>query len=82
MTLKLKEKIYSNTYGTHICMRLLPDNKRIEEIDVYITENGLTERTSADNNPDFPKSEIRRRSSKRFMSYIDPQGRRPLAPGD
>ena len=52
-------KLAEHTDGTHIYMRLRLDNKRIEEIDAYITETGWTYRTSADNNPDFPKPEIR-----------------------
>lgn len=55
MAMKLEE----HTYGTHIYMRLLLDNGRIEEIDAYITQNGWSYHTSADNNPDFPKPELR-----------------------
>lgn len=55
MTTKLSE----HTYGPHVYMRLKLDNGRIEEIDAYITETGMKYHTSADNNPDFPKTEIR-----------------------
>ena len=40
-------------------MRLKLDKGRTEEGDEYITENGMKYHTSADNNPDFPKPEIR-----------------------
>ena len=59
-------KLAEHTDGTHIYMRLRLDNKRIEEIDAYITETGWTYRTSADNNPDFPKPEIRAQIIKVF----------------
>ena len=59
-------KLAEHTDGTHIYMRLRLDNKRIEEIDAYITETGWTYRTSADNNPDFPKPEIRAQNIKAF----------------
>lgn len=62
MAIKLAER----TYGTHIYMRLRLNNKRIEEIDACITENGWTYHTSADNNPDFPKPEIRAQIIKAF----------------
>ena len=52
-------KLCEHTYGPHIYMRLKLDNGRIEEVDAYITENGMKYHTSADNNPDFPKPEIR-----------------------
>lgn len=59
-------KLAEHTDGTHIYMRLRLDNKRIEEIDAYITETGWTYRTSADNNPDFPKPEILAQIIKAF----------------
>ena len=59
-------KLAEHTDGTHIYMRLRLDNKRIEEIDAYITETGWTYRTSADNNPDFPKPEIRAQFIREF----------------
>ncbi len=59
-------KLAEHTDGTHIFMRLRLDNKRIEEIDAYITESGWTYHTSADNNPDLPKPEIRAQIIKVF----------------
>lgn len=55
MAIKLDE----HTNGTHVYMRLVLDSGRIEEVDAYITESGWKYHTSADNNPDFPKPEIR-----------------------
>ena len=44
MALKLEE----HTYGTHIYMKMRLDNKRIEEIDVYLRNDGEHYITSAD----------------------------------
>lgn len=55
MAIKLSEY----TYGPHVYMRLKLDNGRIEEVDAYATETGWKYHTSADNNPDLPKPEIR-----------------------
>ena len=44
MAIKLEE----HTYGTHIYMRMALDNKRIEEIDVYLRNDGEHYVTSAD----------------------------------
>lgn len=42
-------KLAEHTYGSHIYMRMMLDNKRIEEIDVYIGQDGKeTYKTSAD----------------------------------
>lgn len=42
-------KLVEQTHGSHIYMRMMMDNKRIEEIDVYIGQNGEeTYKTSAD----------------------------------
>ncbi len=49
-------KLAEHTDGTHIFMRLYLDNKRVEEIDAYITESGWTYHTSADNNPGPPQA--------------------------
>jgi len=59
-------KLAEHTDGIHIFMRFRLDNKRIEEIDAYITESSWTYRTSADNNPNFPKPEIRAQIIKAF----------------
>ena len=44
MAVKLEE----HTYGTHIYMKMRLDNKRIEEIDVYLRNDGEHYVTSAD----------------------------------
>lgn len=44
MAIKLEE----HTYGTHVYMRMVLDNKRIEEIDVYLRNDGEHYVTSAD----------------------------------
>ena len=42
-------KLAEHTYGGHIYMRIMLDNKRIEEIEVYIGQNGEeTYKKSAD----------------------------------
>ena len=44
MAVKLEE----DTYGNHIYMKMRLDNKRIEEIDVYLRNDGEHYVTSAD----------------------------------
>lgn len=44
MAIKLSEQ----TCGTHIYMRMKLDNGRIEEIDVYLRDDGTQYKTSAD----------------------------------
>lgn len=44
MAVKLEE----HTYGNHIYMKMRLDNKRIEEIDVYLRNDGEHYVTSAD----------------------------------
>lgn len=42
-------KLAEHTYGNHIYMRLMLDNKRIEEVDVFLQKDGSKiYRTSAD----------------------------------
>ena len=43
----MPEKLVEHTYGTHIYMKIL-NNKRIEEIDVYLRKDGEHYVTSAD----------------------------------
>ena len=45
-------KLSEHTYGGHIYMRLRLDNKRIEEIDVYLRSDGIHYVTSADHFPE------------------------------
>lgn len=44
----MSEKLVEHTYGTHIYMKMRLDNKRIEEIDVYLRSDGEHYVTSAD----------------------------------
>ena len=44
----MPEKLVEHTYGTHIYMKMRLDNKRIEEIDVYLRNDGEHYVTSAD----------------------------------
>lgn len=55
MAIKLSEY----TYGGHIYMRLRLDNKRIEEIDVYLRSDGIHYVTSADHCPENHPSGLR-----------------------
>lgn len=41
-------KLVEHTYGPHIYMKMQLDNHRIEEIDVFFTNDGVLYRTSAD----------------------------------
>ena len=41
-------KLAEHTYGDHIYMRMRLDDGRIEEIDVYLRNEGTVYRTSAD----------------------------------
>lgn len=43
------KKLIEHTYGTHIYMKMELDG-RIEEIDVYVREDGWTYRTTGDSN--------------------------------
>lgn len=51
------EKLIEHTYGSHIYMKIKLDDKRIEEIDVYIREDGFHYRTSADNGAELDQTE-------------------------
>lgn len=44
----MSEKLVEHTYGTHIYMKMRLDNKRIEEINVYLRNDGEHYITSAD----------------------------------
>lgn len=48
-------KLVEHTYGTHIYMKMRLDNKRIEEIDVYIRNDGEHYVTSADHEMELYK---------------------------
>ena len=42
-------KLVEHTHGNHIYMKMVLDNRRIEEVDVYLDRNGkMIYKTSAD----------------------------------
>ena len=51
MAIKLEE----HTYGTHIYMKMVLDNKRIEKIDVYLRDDGEHYVTSVDHGMELYK---------------------------
>lgn len=52
------QKLTEHTYGNHIYMKIQLDDKRIEEIDVFFTNDGGTIfRTSADHGAELDKTE-------------------------
>lgn len=51
------KKLIDHTYGTHIYMKMELDG-RIEEIDVYVREDGWTYRTTGDNSQERRKQII------------------------
>ena len=48
-------KLVEHTYGTHIYMKMRLDDKRIEEIDVYLRNDGEHYVTSADHGMELYK---------------------------
>ena len=53
------KKLIEHTYGSHIYMKLMLDNERIEEIDVYLKSDGNhTYITSADNSNNSLRNDI------------------------
>lgn len=56
-------KLAEYTGGSHIYMKMKLDNGRIEEIDVFIRDDGMYYRTSADYRPD---AELREEIIKAF----------------
>ena len=45
-------KLVEHTYGAHIYMKMKLDSGRIEEIDVYLRDDGTHYQTSADHCPE------------------------------
>lgn len=61
------QKLIEHTDGTHIYMKLVLENKRIEEIDVYLKADGNhTYITSADNVSELDTTEKTRARKKSF----------------
>ena len=67
MAVKLKE----HTYGTHIYMKMRLDNKRIEEIDVYLRKDGEHYITSADHGMELCSGERLKQKQKLRHEIID-----------
>lgn len=67
MAVKLEE----HTYGTHIYMRMRLDNKRIEEIDVYLRNDGEHYVTSADHGMELYSGESLKQRQKLRQEIID-----------
>lgn len=51
------KKLVEHTHGIHIYMKLQMDVNRIEEIDVYLKDNGKQYITSADPKPDIEEKQ-------------------------
>ena len=51
----MAEKLEEHTYGTHIYMKMRLGDKRIEEIDVYLRNDGEHYVTSADHGMELYK---------------------------
>ena len=59
-------KLTEHTYGNHIYMKMKLDNERIEEIDVYFTNEGEKYVTSADHGMElYTEEELERRKKLR-----------------
>ena len=59
-------KLAEHTYGNHIYMKMKLDNERIEEIDVYFTNEGEKYVTSADHGMElYTGEELERRKKLR-----------------
>ena len=63
-------KLEEHTNGNHIYMRMKLDNGRIEEIDVYIREDGEQYKTSADNGAELDKTEEQKQNRKALREEI------------
>ena len=63
-------KLNEHTYGTHIYMKMQLDNKRIEEIDVYIRETETIYKTSADNGLELCKTDEEKQAKLKLREEI------------
>lgn len=64
------EKLIEHTYGSHIYMKMRLDNKRIEEIDVYIKEDGEHYKTSADYGAELDLTEEQKQERMKLREEI------------
>ena len=67
MAIKLEER----TYGTHIYMKMYLDNKRTEEIDVYLRNDGENYVTSADHGMELYKGKELEERKRLRQEVID-----------
>lgn len=67
MAIKLEE----HTHGTHIYMKMRLDNKRIEEINVYIRNDGEHYVTSADHGMELYKGKELEDRKRLHQEIID-----------
>lgn len=67
----MPKKLIEHTYGTHIYMRIRLDNKRIEEIDVYLWKDGEHYITSADHRMELCSGESLKQKQKLRHEIID-----------
>ena len=63
-------KLEEHTYGTHIYMKMRLDNGRIEEIDVYLKNDGEFYVTSADHGAELDKTEEQRKARAELRAEI------------
>jgi hypothetical protein len=64
------QKLVEETQGTHIFMRMVLDNKRVEEIDVYLRDDGEHYHTSADNGAELDKTEEEKKARLALRNEI------------
>lgn len=64
-------KLEEHTYGTHIYMKMRLDNKRIEEIDVYLRNDGEHYVTSADHGMELYKGKELKDRKRLRQEIID-----------
>ena len=64
-------KLVEHTYETHIYMKMRLDNKRIEEIDVYLRKDGEHYITSADHGIELYKGEELEKRKQLRREIID-----------
>lgn len=67
----MPKKLIEHTYATHIYMRIKLDNRRIEEIDVYLRKDGEHYVTSTDHGMGLCSGESLKQRQKLQQEIID-----------
>lgn len=67
----MPKKLIEHTYGTHIYMKMRLDDKRIEEIDVYLRNDGKHYVTSADHGMELCSGKSLKQKQKLRQEIID-----------